>query len=685
MDTEARRQVWDLLLEARRSKTILLSTHYMEEADCTADRIVIISKGTVHCYGTPVFLKNSFGTGYQLRVQKSVDFTLQNRENLDGFIKKHFKNSKRYSESQGEVIYLLNGSTDTNCSEMVKDGTFFNFFSEFEKLKSLQSYNINHFGISVTTLEDVFLRVTASDEFIFDVQYNSVRKKKPLHSNIFNRKASSFHFENAMKEDVTLTSYRERNLPDFSNLMDVDLSSCNDSTVEFIDSGADEIRNWFLLGLHRLKGLLIKRYHYLKQTYLMFVVQLLIPLLVFAIILSVDQFLRSRLHIDQPFILDYETMYRRPGTAFAYFQHNNSLSILDQYRATARAHGITVNEMGLRENMSENILDKVREIGMNGFLKDLLISATEVPVENEDNDDLELVLNGENVTITRKSFNVWYNNEVLHSLPISINLLYESVLSFLNLYSSADDSAEPKRLRISTTNHPFPNQMHYMYHFTSIQQFKIMWSLICSLTLPFLAAYYSVFPTHEHLTRSKLLQIMTGLPHKLYWTGTFLVDIIIHLFECGLIIALFYCIDRVGVFIDFNETMLALFILILLYGVCSILIGYIYSHLAPEVSTGYVLLVIFNLIFGLILSLCDYIIFYMSEFATISKSTYEDIKWVFRAFPLYSMTQGIVHLYVTGSKSHVCDNLHKDILSITCNSNHTESIIFGCCKGSAFD
>ena len=303
MDTEARRQVWNLLLEARRSKTILLSTHYLEEADVTADRIVIISKGAVHCYGTPVFLKNSFGTGYQLRVQKSVDFTLKNRENLDTFIKKHFKNSKRYSESQGEVIYLLNGSADTSCSEMVTDGTFFNFFSEFEKLKSLQSYNINHFGISVTTLEDVFLRVTASDEFIFDVQYNSVRKKKPLHSNIFGRKASSFHFENAMKEDVTLTSYRERNLPDFSNLMDVDLNSCNDSTVEFIDSSAEEIRNYFSLGLHRFKGLLIKRYHYLKQSYLMFIVQLIIPLLVFAIILGVDRFLRSRLHFGQPFNL----------------------------------------------------------------------------------------------------------------------------------------------------------------------------------------------------------------------------------------------------------------------------------------------------------------------------------------------------------------------------------------------
>lgn len=42
MDTEARRHVWNLLLEARRCKTILLSTHYLEEADATGDRIIIM-------------------------------------------------------------------------------------------------------------------------------------------------------------------------------------------------------------------------------------------------------------------------------------------------------------------------------------------------------------------------------------------------------------------------------------------------------------------------------------------------------------------------------------------------------------------------------------------------------------------------------------------------------------------
>ena len=154
IDVESRRNVWDLLLEARRSKTILLSTHYMEEADSVSDKICIMSKGAVHCYGTPMFLKQSFGTGYQLRVAKKIEnFSLQNRDRLDEFIRKYFSNSKRYSESQGEIIYLLNGSSETSCSEMVQDGQFANFFDEFETLKP--SLAILSCGISVTTLEDV--------------------------------------------------------------------------------------------------------------------------------------------------------------------------------------------------------------------------------------------------------------------------------------------------------------------------------------------------------------------------------------------------------------------------------------------------------------------------------------------------------------------------------------------------
>ena len=45
---------------------ILLTTHFMDEADLLADRKAIISHGTLRCYGSSLFLKSRFGLGYHL-------------------------------------------------------------------------------------------------------------------------------------------------------------------------------------------------------------------------------------------------------------------------------------------------------------------------------------------------------------------------------------------------------------------------------------------------------------------------------------------------------------------------------------------------------------------------------------------------------------------------------------------
>jgi ATP-binding cassette subfamily A (ABC1) protein 5 len=47
-------------------QVILLTTHFMDEADLLADRKAIVSKGTLRCMGSSLFLKNKFGLGYHL-------------------------------------------------------------------------------------------------------------------------------------------------------------------------------------------------------------------------------------------------------------------------------------------------------------------------------------------------------------------------------------------------------------------------------------------------------------------------------------------------------------------------------------------------------------------------------------------------------------------------------------------
>jgi ABC-2 type transport system ATP-binding protein len=62
-DPAARRQFWELIrLLADEGTTILLTTHYLEEAEALAHRLAVVSAGRVVAEGTPAALRGRFGT-----------------------------------------------------------------------------------------------------------------------------------------------------------------------------------------------------------------------------------------------------------------------------------------------------------------------------------------------------------------------------------------------------------------------------------------------------------------------------------------------------------------------------------------------------------------------------------------------------------------------------------------------
>lgn len=63
MDPASRRATWDLLQQQRSNRTILLTTHFMDEADLLGDRIAIMAKGELQCCGSSLFLKRKYGKG----------------------------------------------------------------------------------------------------------------------------------------------------------------------------------------------------------------------------------------------------------------------------------------------------------------------------------------------------------------------------------------------------------------------------------------------------------------------------------------------------------------------------------------------------------------------------------------------------------------------------------------------
>jgi ABC-2 type transport system ATP-binding protein len=74
LDPQSRRQLWELVERLKASgRTIVLTTHYMEEADRLCDRVAIVDQGRVIALDTPRALVRSLGTDQVVEVELSGD------------------------------------------------------------------------------------------------------------------------------------------------------------------------------------------------------------------------------------------------------------------------------------------------------------------------------------------------------------------------------------------------------------------------------------------------------------------------------------------------------------------------------------------------------------------------------------------------------------------------------------
>ncbi len=87
LDPQARRSMWDLVRKVRdRGKTILLTTHFMEEAERLCDRVAIIDHGRIVALDTPQELIRGLGGWLRITLQLEDDFddsVLRGLEGLD--------------------------------------------------------------------------------------------------------------------------------------------------------------------------------------------------------------------------------------------------------------------------------------------------------------------------------------------------------------------------------------------------------------------------------------------------------------------------------------------------------------------------------------------------------------------------------------------------------------------------
>jgi ATP-binding cassette, subfamily A (ABC1), member 3 len=158
MDPFSRRFTWNVIRQYRPERCIILTTHFMDEADILGDRIAIMADGQLRCAGSSMFLKKTYGVGYQLTIEKGnqpeqIQSAAQSmNEDIDTIVSdivlKNVKDSALLNNSGLEVRFQLPMDSSASFPKMFQD-----LDTQIDR-NTIQSY-----GVGMTTLDEVFLLV----------------------------------------------------------------------------------------------------------------------------------------------------------------------------------------------------------------------------------------------------------------------------------------------------------------------------------------------------------------------------------------------------------------------------------------------------------------------------------------------------------------------------------------------
>jgi ABC-2 type transport system ATP-binding protein len=137
MDVETRQRFWaSMKEEVAEGKTLLFATHYLEEADQAADRILVINRGRLLADGTPAEIKARAGA-------KRISFRLDNVNEafllgLPGLVS---------LDIRGDVVHLQSKDSDSTLYAILDGG-----------------YRPHEIEVTSLGLEQAFLAITAEDD-----------------------------------------------------------------------------------------------------------------------------------------------------------------------------------------------------------------------------------------------------------------------------------------------------------------------------------------------------------------------------------------------------------------------------------------------------------------------------------------------------------------------------------------
>ncbi|CAK1588868.1 unnamed protein product [Parnassius mnemosyne] len=496
VDPAARRDIWSMILKLRENRTILLTTHHLDEAELLSDQIVIMHKGQVHTAGSPIDIKRSLGTGYKLTVM--------------------------YSERQRKM---------EDVQEIIEDAEI--CIEEKTKilLEAVRNVIKNAILVDVNGLEvEINLPFYGPD----GVSNDFLQLCSMLESNQTALGFSSFTMDCSSLEQVFFTICNQADAPQQAiDLGPLEAPSKSDSTSSLRDDRTPLVpREGPLVGTvwDQFFALLYGRYlHYIRNRWLLFML-IVLPSL-FVIIAMAFSTVRPppnnefalKLHRglyenSTEFLIEHPSIYdNKISSAFA--QH-----VMDTLRYEKFARNWTVQDNPIckcgetkqecdfsRINTTE--LPEMMVLNDVKTLNEWLTTSQEIYINKRFGGFTSNIKNNISNLV------VWYNNKGHHAMPAYLNALNNAVLRTVSGHHTANITTYTHPLKISK------EQINKDTVYQHVADAGITGMLLIAYSL--VSAGAAIYLVTARCSQEKRLQLLAGVSPALYWITALVWDMII--------------------------------------------------------------------------------------------------------------------------------------------------------------
>ena len=193
VDSLARRKIWEFITDNKENKTIIISTHHMDEAEILCDNIAIMHRGSILSMDSTMQLKEKYGHSLQLNISQGLSSEAPTKvtsvcssrlsmetpqspgsDALDFHVTRIVPAARKLTHSAHRRSYAL----------PVEESTGFTSYQElFALLENEKEFlDINTFSIASANLEDVFLSLTDDADSMSEenIKTNDAQKRNQI-------------------------------------------------------------------------------------------------------------------------------------------------------------------------------------------------------------------------------------------------------------------------------------------------------------------------------------------------------------------------------------------------------------------------------------------------------------------------------------------------------------------------